>query len=364
MSLLSLPNELLLEIYSYQSLEDAYSFLRTNRLSATIFRYALAKTALRACYLPAARRALYSAAARRDIPMIEHLVENGIFRFVDKNTLLHDAAEAQSTDVMGTLLDTCGLDVESVNYKGRSVLSAAVAVGAVDIVKLLLHRVKNINLNSQDRMQFTPLHIACSTNLPSIPALLILLLHDPRTDPTLANESGQTPLHVATSRSHEVLVPLLLQHRSVDPNRPDGSGRTPLLIACDKGFDGIVKALLEHPRIEVNTANEQGWTPLNMAILRGRVDVVRRLLADERVHCDTRAPRLCWTGLHMAVAGGKLEVLEVLLADRRVRKDLTAIDESKDTPMQLAVKSGMEGAVEILRACEGEMKSRGEGGAM
>ncbi|KAG0644409.1 ankyrin repeat-containing domain protein [Tuber brumale] len=364
MSLLSLPNELLLEIYSYQSLQDAYSFLRTNRLLATIFRYALAKTALRAGGLPAARRALYSAAGRRDIPMIEYLVENRIFRFVDKNTLLHDVAEIHSPDVMEALLDTCDLDVESVNYKGRSVLSAAVAVGAVDIVKLLLHRVKNINLNSQDRMQFTPLHIASSTNLPSIPALLLLLLHDPRTDPTLTNQSGQTPLHVATSRGHEVLVPLLLQHPSVDPNRPDGSGRTPLLIACDKGFDGIVKVLLEHPRIEVNAANEQGWTPLNVAILWGRADVVRRLLADERVHCDTRAPRFCWTGLHMAVAGRRLEVLEVLLADRRVRKDLTAVDEGKDTPVQLAVKSGIEEAVEILRGCEGEIQRRREGGVM
>ncbi|PWW77295.1 ankyrin, partial [Tuber magnatum] len=158
------------------------------------------------------------------------------------------------------------LDVESRDYKGRSVLSAAVAVGAVDIVKLLLHRCKNINLHSQDSMQFTPLHIAASTDLPSIPSLLSLLLHDPRTDPTLKNESGGTPLHVATSRGLEALVQLLLQHPNVDPNQPDGGGLTPLLTACDRGFDGIVKALLGHPRIKVNATDEQGWTPLNVAI--------------------------------------------------------------------------------------------------
>jgi len=135
----------------------------------------------------------------------------------------------------------------------------------------------------------------------------------------------------------------------VNPNQPDGNGYTPLLIACEKGYDEIVKVLLGHPRIEVNATNEQGWTPLNVAIMRGKVEVVRRLLADERVDCRARAPRFCWTGLHMAVAGGRREVLETLLADCRVRKDLTAVDEDMDTPLQLAVKWGIEDAVEVLR---------------
>ena len=117
--------------------------------------------------------------------------------------------------------------------------------------------------------------------------------------------------------------------------------------------------LLEHPRIEVNAANRQGWMPLNVAILRGRVDVVRRLLADERVDCRARAPRFCWTGLHLAAAGGRREVLEVLMADCRVRKDLTAVDEDMDTPVQLAVKLGRGDAVDFLRGCEGEMQGRG-----
>lgn len=349
MSLLSLPNELLLEICSYQSLQDTYSFLRTNRRLARVFRYVLAETALRTGYLPPARQALYSAAARKDGLMIEYLVRNGVFTIVDKKTLLHHAAETQSPDVIETLLDTCDLDIESKNYKGRSVLSVAASIGATDTVKLLLHRCKNINLNSQDLMQSTPLHLASSTNHPSASALLLLLLHDPRTDPTLTNEFGQTPLHIAISRGCEALVPILLQHPGVNPNQPDGNGNTPLPIACEKGYDEIVKVLLEHPRIEVDATNGQGWTPLNVAILRGKVDVVRRLLADERADCRVRAPRFCWTGLHLAVAGGKPEVVEVLLADCRVRKDLTAVDEDMDTPMQLAVKWGIEDAVEVLR---------------
>ena len=281
--------------------------------------------------------------------MIEYLVRNGIFTIVDKNTLLHHAAETQSPDVIETLLDTCDLDVESKNYKGRSVLSVAASIGAADIVKLLLHRCKNINLNSQDLMQSTPLHLASSsTNHPSAPALLLLLLHDPRTDPTLTNEFGQTPLHISISRGCKALVPVLLQHPGVNPNQPDGNGNTPLLIACEKGYNEIVKVLLEHPRIEVNATNGQGWTPLNVAILRGKVDVVRQLLAGERADCRVRAPRFCWTGLHLAAAGGRPEVVEALLADCRVRKDLTAVDEDMDTPLQLAVKWGIEDAVEVL----------------
>ena len=304
MSLLSLPNELLLEICSYLSLQDTYSFLRTNRRLATVFRYVLAETALRTGYLPSARQALYSAAARKDTLMIEYLIRNKIFTIVDKKTLLHHAAETQSPDVIETLLDTCGLDVESKNYKGRSVLSVAASIGAADIVKLLLHCCKNINLNSQDLMKSTPLHLASSTNHPSAPALLRLLLHEPRTDPTLTHEFGQTPLHIAISRGCEALVPILLQHPGVNPNQPDSNSHTPLLIACEKGYDEIVKVLLEHSRIEVNAANGQGWTPLNVAIMRGKVEVVKRLLVDERVDCRARAPRFCWTGLHLAVAGG------------------------------------------------------------
>ena len=350
MSLLSLPNELLLEICSYQSLQDTYSFLRTNRRLARVFRYVLAETALRTGCLPSARQALYSAAARKDELMIEYLVRNGIFTIVDKKTLLHHAVETQSPDVIETLLDTCDLDVESKNYKGRSILSVAASIGAVDIIKLLLRRCKNINLNSQDLMQSTPLHLASSsTSHPSAPALLLLLLHDPRTDPRLTNEFGQTPLHISISRGCEALVPILLQHPGVNPNQPDGNGNTPLLIVCEKGYDEIVKVLLEHPRIEVNATNGQGWTPLNVAILRGKVDVVRRLLADERVDCRAKAPRFCWTGLHLAVAGGRRELVEVLLAECRVRKDLTVVDEGMDTPLQLAVKWEIEDAVGVLR---------------
>jgi len=349
MSLLSLPNELLLEIFSYQSLGDAYSLLRTNRRLARVFRYALAETALRAGHLPPVRRALYSAAARKDIPMIELLVRKGIFTIVDKKTILHHAAGTQPTDVIETLLDTCDPDIESKDYKGRSVLSFAAYIGAADIVKLLLHRCKNINLNSQDLMRSTPLHLASSTTSSYVPALLHLLLQDPRTDPTLTDEFGHTPLHAAISRRRKVLVPMLLQHPSVDPNQPDGNDQTPLLTACGGGFDEIVKALLEHPRIEVNATNRRGWSPLNVAILRGRVDVVRLLLADERVDCYARAPRYGWTGLHLAVAGGNLGVLEELLADCRVRRDLTTLDDEMDTPMELAVKWGRRNVVGILR---------------
>jgi len=359
MSLLSLPNELLLEICSYQSLHDAYSFLRTNRRLAAVFRHALAEIALRTEHLPSARRALYSAAARKDIPMIEYLVRKGIFTIVDEKILLHDAAGTQSPDVIEILLDTCDLDIESKDYKGRSALSVAASIGAADIVKLLLHRYKSINLNSQDLMQSTPLHLASSTNNPSAPALLHLLLHDPRTDPTLTDEFGHTPLHAAISRRCKDLVPMLLQHPRVDPNQPDGNDQTPLLTACAEGYGEVVKILLEHPRIDVNAANRQGWMPLNVAILRGRVDVVRRLLADERVDCRARAPRFCWTGLHLAAAGGRREVLEVLMADCRVRKDLTAVDEDMDTPVQLAVKLGRGDAVDFLRGCEGDMQGRG-----
>ncbi|RPB03968.1 ankyrin, partial [Choiromyces venosus 120613-1] len=128
---------------------------------------------------------------------------------------------------------------------GRSLLSIAAAVGATDIVKLLLNRFKDIDVNSQDLTQLTPLHLASYTNRPSAPELLTHLLQHPRIDPTITNDFGQTPLHTAASHNRHALV---------------------------------AKALIKHPRANVNGANAQGWTPLNLAIMSGEADVVKRLL--------------------------------------------------------------------------------------
>jgi hypothetical protein len=116
------------------------------------------------------------------------------------------------------MLLTAGADVNAQGGEYGSPLLAAIHVGYVDAVQLLLHAGANSLL--ADELGRTPLHTAASKNM------LHLLRRFPQLASALNNCSDflQTPLHLAVCHGH-ISFAIALLNSGADPSLPDGYGR-------------------------------------------------------------------------------------------------------------------------------------------
>ena len=90
------------------------------------------------------------------------------------------------------------------------------------------------------------------------------------------DETGTTPLMLASLCGHTAIVLLLLQMGG-DVHHTDNYGWTPLLLASYKGHTAIVRILLEYGA-NVHHIDNSGMTALQRATSWGYADIVRLLL--------------------------------------------------------------------------------------
>lgn len=74
----------------------------------------------------------------------------------------------------------------------------------------------------------------------------------------IANNEGQTPLHVGCAEGHSEVVKLLLDY-GANPNAVDAKGATPLHLATIGGHSHIVKQLIDFG-CDVNIVDKEGFT--------------------------------------------------------------------------------------------------------
>uniref|UniRef100_A0A8C1Y557 Ankyrin repeat domain 52 n=1 Tax=Cyprinus carpio TaxID=7962 RepID=A0A8C1Y557_CYPCA len=147
-------------------------------------------------------------------------------------TPLHASAYAGNVAALQLAL-TCGSDVNSVDYSGRSALMLAAENGHTSAVDFLLHQAGAV-LSLLDINSNSALHIACRRSH-EMCALLILAEID---DPTLINSTNtalQTPLHIAARNGLATVVEVLLT-RGATVLAIDQDGHIPAL-ACAPNKD-------------------------------------------------------------------------------------------------------------------------------
>ena len=124
-------------------------------------------------------------------------------------------------------------------------LITAASVDNVDLVKFLVAQPK-VNLTAKDNEGGTALHFAEIKSLP-------VLLKTGKFDINARGGAGQTPLHQAVFNGSAARVKLLLAQPKINPNLKDNDGDTPLSIALTRNAE-IAGILMKNPKVKATKA--------------------------------------------------------------------------------------------------------------
>lgn len=172
----------------------------------------------------------------------------------------HDAAKRDDLKELKKMLSRRGEFLDVPDQYRRSALHSAARYGAVQAVKYLIG--KGANLNAADESGNTPLHLAVLYSQDDAAESII----NAAPDINAVNGNGESPLSLAAAYGTSKSLRRLLANRA-DLGVGDKEGNTPLHLAALRGDVEKVQEILKHgPDIE--TRNSGGDMPLLSAVKR------------------------------------------------------------------------------------------------
>ena len=169
---------------------------------------------------------------------------------------------------------TAGLDVNSIDEKGISLLHKAVIIGNIDLVKLLVENGADLDIElkrvNSNHMRLTPILYAVIQNKKNIVSYLI----NQGVDVDKKLNSNTTILHHASAHNHVDLVQLIIS-KDADINSCDTNGMSPLHYASNIGNKKIIEILIE-AGANVN-AKEGKHTPLDLVLDKSLFEITALL---------------------------------------------------------------------------------------
>ena len=161
-----------------------------------------------------------------------------------------------------------GMDVNTVDRAGNTLLIQAMRSDVPELIDYLLQR--RARVNTRNRNGETALSIAAYTgNLPQVKRLVEAGAE--------VNFYGWTPLAYAAYNGHLEIVDYLLKH-GAEVNAKTQNGSTALFFAARFGHLEVVKLLLKN-KADATIANENGETAIDWA-LKSRNTDIEALLRD------------------------------------------------------------------------------------
>ncbi len=201
------------------------------------------------------------------------------------STLLHFASFKGSLEAVEFMLDN-GCDADSMDRDGAHPLHAAAYAGNKDVVELLVKK-SSAGVNAQDGTGTTALHLATQQKK----VYIVKALLDLGANPGLADQSGATPVLVATHTNAGAVLAELLQamksrHVAKELKRRHGAAQETLLHhAAQNGHVDVVKTLVKQKHImdmiDASTdpdGSQPGHTALILAARAGHYKVCKTLL--------------------------------------------------------------------------------------
>ena len=195
---------------------------------------------------------------------------------------------------MVELLLSWGADINSRGTKGETALILA-SHSSADVAEMLLSQSAYPDPNFLTIGNLSALYFATAKGYTSIVRLLLERNANPNVDSKFA-----TPLIRAAVEGYYDIAELLIQAGvEIDAvsAHEDLLGASPLMVAADYGHIEIVKLLLTNGA-DSNLANKTGWNALEMARKRGYKDVVLLLQRHEQEDGWAALGRLAARGVH------------------------------------------------------------------
>ena len=340
MTLLSLPNELLLQISTEQSLPEINALLRTNRRLTILLRPALLEKLIHIGPSEYAKRALHHLGERRDTGTVAWLLDRGIIELTQVD-ILADILRMRSEVVMLTLLDA-GLNPEIRCSGDRTLLMQAAEHGCPGVISRLLAHEEGVDVNARNIWHKTALQTAIECSQRDV---VMMLLADPRVDINSFDESrSMAPLQIAMNHYLVDVVAAIAQDPRIRVPPLDGGEDTWLHWAALSGREDIVSLFLADERINVNARNQAGLTAYMTAVRTVQRWSIYLLLKDKRVDRSLGPEPVC-IPIHLAATHGWPEVMRTLLADETVDVNCK---HSGETPLHSAIRFRQSEIVRML----------------
>ena len=160
-------------------------------------------------------------------------------------------------------------------------------------------------------------------------------------NPNIADNDGDTPLHVAAIYGRPEAIKLLLG-AGADINITNNNGETSLLWAAGNNKTEAMKLLIE-AGANLNIANNNGETPLHLATRNSETEAMKLLAGAGAnlniTNIDGNTPLL------LAAIHDRLEVMKLLMG---AGANLNIADNNGNTPLHLAAINGRPEAMKFL----------------
>ncbi|XP_044260908.1 rabankyrin-5 [Tribolium madens] len=281
--------------------------------------------------------------------LVQHNADINI-RDVQGDTLLHRAIKQEdSFSALFLLENNCNVTLSTRTENDSALHLVAGAPNIEDGSKIAEKLInKNVNVNAQNRLGYTALHIAIQAdNRP----LFDLLLSQPTLDLNLKTIDEHVPLYYA-----------LLKYESGD-NSSDSyasnliakNAQTGVLYSsnCDSLLQKLIEegaanaaVFLTNHVSNLNHVNSEGESALHIACLKNLSLVVDKLL-EMGANANLLTNELRQLALHYAVKNNALDCVEVFIK-RDCGANFNARDINGETPISLALNEGFNGLVPVL----------------
>ncbi|XP_067892527.1 CARD- and ANK-domain containing inflammasome adapter protein [Heterodontus francisci] len=283
--------------------------------------------------------ALFKAVQKNLDRTVGIIIEQGIdanTRNEMQYTPLLLAAELGHAETVEILINKgARLDERTPNM--NSALHLTVQTGSVSVAKLLIDQGMDANIiGSGDQ---TPLHVASFHNQPPMIETLI----GGGSKVNAVTKEAVTPLHIASQKGNKDTAECLIQNKA-DVNAKDRYMRTPLHMAAVVGDASIAELLLSN-QADPNAVNKEKKTPLHLAANEGHLDFVSLMLTRRAKFAvkdmDGNTP------MHYAASNSHSIVVKALLLAGK-NKNIDDKNVWRKTPLHLAAEHSHEGLVELL----------------